>query len=149
MYSLVARFAARLALLTFASGLSAGTLSAQSDVKVSAWLSSKPITVGKDSGKAVLALRISGITEAALRGLKSDQIVIRAESGVLYHPFGAPSQVPSTASASVVAHFYQAEAKSAGEYLFLVPPGGFRYELWLAGHRPVSFVASLVRSAAR
>ena len=150
MTNLVARFANRLAVTTFAAALSAGSLGAQGSVKVSAWISARPITAaGNDSGRVVLALTISGMTEVAVRSLKSDQIVLRAESGRVYLPFGAPSPIPSTASASVVAHFYQVEANSTGQYLFLVRPGDLQYELWLPGQRPVSFAASLVRSRAR
>ena len=150
MPNLVARLANSLALVTVAGALSSGTLEAQGDVKVSAWISSRPITAaGADSGKVVLAVKISGMTEVALRSLKPDQIALRSESGRVYSPFGSPSPIPPAASANVVAHFYRAEASSAGQYFFLVRPGGFRYELWLPGRRPLSFAASLVRSAAR
>ena len=149
MTDFIARCANRLALVTFAVALSSGTMAAQGDVKVSAWMSGRPITTGADSGKVVLVLKISGISDAAVRNIKPDQVVLRAESGRVYLPFGVPSPIPSTASASVVATFYRVEVKSAGQYFFLVRPGGFRYELWLPGHRPVSFAASLVRPAIR
>jgi hypothetical protein len=148
MTNLVARFAKRLALMTFAAALSSGTLGAQG-VKVSAWIGARPITAGNDSGKVFLVVQISGISETAIRSLKRDQIVLRAESGRVYLPFGAPPPVPSTASATVVAHFYQVEAKSAGRYVFIVRPGDLRYQLWLPGHSPVSVAASLVRSERR
>lgn len=150
MTNLFARFANHLAVMTLAAALSAGTVGAQGNVKVSAWIGAKQITTpGNDSGKVVLALQVSGIPQGAIRSLKADQIVLRAESGRVYLPFGAPAPIPSTASASVVANFYQVEARSAGQYFFLVRPGELRYELWLPGHRPVSFAVALVRPGGR
>jgi hypothetical protein len=84
-----------------------------------------------------------------VRNLKANEIVLRAKSGRVYLPFGVSPRIPATASANVVAQFYQVEAKSAGQYFFLVSPGTLEYELWLPGHKPVSFAASLVRPAAR
>lgn len=145
MTHLVARFTNHLAFMAFAATTLPGTLEAQGDVKVSAWISARPLSAaGNDSGKFVLKVKVSGIPEGAVRGLRTDQIVLRAESGRIYLPFGGPVRIPSTASASVVAHFYQVEAKSAGQYFFLVRPGDLRYELWLPGRRPVSVAASLV-----
>ena len=150
MTKLAARFANRLALMSLAAALLPGMLEAQGNAKVSAWISARPLTAaGSDSGKVVLAVRISGLSEAEARSLKGDQIVLRAASGRVYLPFGAPPPIPSTASASVVAQFYQVEAKSAGRYLFLVRPGDLRYELWLPGRSPMSVAASLVRSEVR
>ena len=150
MTNLVARFASRLALMVFAAALSSGTAGAQGNVKVAAWIGARPFTApGNDSGKVVLALKLSGNAEATARRFRADQIVLRAESGRVYLPFGAPHPISSTASANVVAYFYQDEAKSAGQYFFLVRPGELRYELWLPGHRPVSFAASMVRSTTR
>jgi len=150
MLSPLSRIVSRLALAIAVAALSSTALSAQGSLKISAWISSRAITAsGPDSAKFVLRLRISGIPEDAVRSLKAYEIVLRAKSGRVYLPFGVPPRILATASANVVAQFYQAESKSAGQYSFLVSPGSLEYELWLPGHKPVTFAASLVRPVGR
>jgi hypothetical protein len=73
-------------------------------IVVSARMSSHPIArPGPDSGKFLLALKISGIPEVGLRGLKPDQLMVVDAEGRAYNAFGSGYSVSDKTPASILA----------------------------------------------
>ena len=126
--------------------LPSGSVSAQGPLVATARMSSSPMTrAGVDSGKLIVALKISGIPEIALRYLRLDQIVLVDAFGRAYTPRGVAISARGVEPKPLLAALSPppAERLADRQYMFLVAPGLNTFEVRVANLNPVRVVASV------
>ena len=115
-----------------------GVLLAQEGFGATARISARPLTSGVDSGKVILAVKITGIPETGLRGLSREKVVVLDELGKRYTFSGIASGRSSTPTTSLVAMYLPAPENLADrQYLFFVMPGSRTFELHVGTLKPI------------
>lgn len=131
----------RSALLIGASPVLTTVLEAQQPFGATARISSRVLTViGADSGKVMLALKLSGIPEIGLRNLKREQVVLVDDRGRSYTPSMMAVGSPVARPTSLLAAYMQPPQENLADrqYIFFVPPGSRTFELRVGTMKPVS-----------
>ena len=146
MSNVSTRLLTLVALVVTTALLPSGSVSAQGPLVATARMSSSPMTrTGVDSGKLMVALKISGIPEIGLRYLRLDQIVLVDAFGRAYTPLGVGISARGAESKPLLTAWSapQAERLADRQYLFLVAPGLNTFEVRVANLKPVRVVASV------
>jgi len=116
-----------------------GVLPAQEGFGATARISARPLTSGVDSGKVILAVKITGIPEIGLRGLSGEKVVVVDELGRRYTLFGIATGRSRKPATSLVVTYLQPPPENLADrqYLFLVAPGSRTYELQVGTLKPI------------
>ena len=123
---------------------------AQDALVAKACVSARPLAgSGADSGKFVVSLRISGISEFALRNLR--QIGLVDPTGRTYAPFGVAVEANELENRGPLVSYtaLPTQRRPERQYLFLVAPGLMAFELRIPGMKPVSLAPSLATTSLR
>ena len=130
--------------------LPSGDVHAQDALVAKACVSARPLpSSGVDSGKFVVSVRISGISEFALRNLR--QIALVDPTGRTYGPYGIALESNELENRSLLAAYTTPlmQRRPERQYLFLVSPGLMAFELRIPGMKPVSLAPSLATTSLR
>ena len=125
-------------MLCFAAPLN-GVLPAQEVFGATARISARPLTSGVDSGKVILAVKMTGIPETGLRALSREKVVVVDERGRSYTYVGIVTGRSTPPATSLVATYLQSAPENLADrhYLFFVAPGSRTYELQVGTLKPI------------
>jgi hypothetical protein len=126
------------AMLCFAAPLNS-VLPAQEVFGATARISARPLTSGVDSGKVILAVKMTGIPETGLRALSREKVVVVDERGRSYTYVGIVTGRSTPPATSLAATYLQPAPENHADrhYLFFVAPGSRTYELQVGTLKPI------------
>jgi hypothetical protein len=116
-----------------------GVLPAQEAFGATARISARPLPSGVDSGKVILAVKMTGIPETGLRFLSREKVVVVDERGRSYTYVGIATGRSTAPATSLVATYLQPAPENLADrqYLFFVAPGSRTFELQVGTLKPI------------